>query len=244
VDSERVPEGILWSVVHGLGNLEHLVPDLQGACLAGRLLAVCIHFGLGEFELGTVFRMRDSGESVCHVFESGRTVWGALIIWIPVVNRSWWTLSLLQVSVGDSTVAASGGQATDDAISKYLSILANAGVDVRFDPAEELNYLSACAQVSLLPALSISLSADTAALTLPGSAYVVELRQLCYLVHIGADADWVVGAPFLRRYYAIYDFEVGRVGLALSTGVGGIPVVDSFENGVFSVFLASSYTFQ
>lgn len=89
---------------------------------------------------------------------------------------------------------------------------------VSLPASARLQYTIDCSAVPNLPDLSITLGGVT--FTLTGAQYTLNVEGMCLLAMTGIDIPapagplWIMGDPFLRTYYGVFDVVNKRVGLA------------------------------
>jgi hypothetical protein len=80
-------------------------------------------------------------------------------------------------------------------------------------------YVVPCSRIPTLP--TITIRPGGLPFTLTPRQYLIQFGTTCYSGFMGMDFrneegrnTWILGDVFLRAYYSIYDFRLGRVGLA------------------------------
>ncbi|KAI8841886.1 aspartic peptidase domain-containing protein [Chytriomyces cf. hyalinus JEL632] len=87
---------------------------------------------------------------------------------------------------------------------------------------EEIDmYVIPCAQARLLPDIVFHIGTNGTAFPLSSADYIVATGDKCVLAIQVLDPSahngrvfWIMGGPFMRRYYSLYDLQNGQVGLA------------------------------
>ncbi|KAJ3223016.1 hypothetical protein HDU81_009460 [Chytriomyces hyalinus] len=143
----------------------------------------------------------------------------------------YWTVPMLGVSkVGgniisppkDSAMFMDSGTSliTMDSVSVQGLVIAlgvpNAVLDEEIDM-----YVIPCAQARLLPDIVFHIGTNGTAFPLSSADYIVATGDKCVLAIQVLDPSahngrvfWIMGGPFMRRYYSLYDLQNGQVGLA------------------------------
>ncbi|KAJ3408546.1 hypothetical protein HDU80_005263, partial [Chytriomyces hyalinus] len=82
-------------------------------------------------------------------------------------------------------------------------------------------YVIPCAQARLLPDIVFHIGTNGTAFPLSSADYIVATGDKCVLAIQVLDPSahngrvfWIMGGPFMRRYYSLYDLQNGQVGLA------------------------------
>lgn len=86
------------------------------------------------------------------------------------------------------------------------------------DPFLNGEYLIKCNLVDTAPDLDIVLGGKT--YTLTAKDYIINSGSLCLFGMVGLDIPapagplWILGDPFMRKFYTIFDFGQKRLGFA------------------------------
>jgi saccharopepsin len=147
------------------------------------------------------------------------------IVWIPVIDRSYWTVPLRNLRVGNELIPSSKSQAIIDtgtslmACPKAASDRINqliGGVNIG-DGTYGVN----CDTIPQLPMIKLKMGHAT--FTLRPIDYIIRVGDTCVSGFIGVDFNlpqgypgWIIGDVFLRPYYSIYDAGNDRVGFAIA----------------------------
>ena len=185
--------------------------------------------------------------------------------WLPLVQESWWTVNLESVLVGGGNATSTSGNSQTLIIDSGTSLIIGpnsqiidlidqiqsiSGVPVRFDSNSQI-YSVSCSQVASLPSVSFVLSGSDdkkSSFTLPSNMYILEALSwdpsICPLTFQGSGngagmSPWILGVPFLRVFYSVYDYENSRVGLAASYPGTGFVTPHSSSGTPSSYGLAS-----
>jgi hypothetical protein len=142
------------------------------------------------------------------------------LTWIPVINGSgFWEVSLDGVSLDGKKIAnSSNASAVLDTGTSLLAgppEIVNALLD-------QLNIANDCSNLNSLPDIGFNVSGHL--LSLSPREYVDQdasgkectLPLMTQDVKPGERSSWILGDPFLRKYYTVYDREKMQVGLALA----------------------------
>lgn len=229
--------GLAWPGLGGRQDVPSLVPSLYQA---GQIPANLFTMYLapdgtsGELSLGEIDTSRYQGN----------------MTWLPLILEQWWTVGLTGLKTGEGSQVVSNSYSNaqttivdsgtslivgpDDQISNLVdSIQSTSGVPVYYDSSSDL-YAVYCSDVESLPTLTFTLmGADKQQYhyTMPGSTYVLASLsndpRVCALSFqksggmSDGSVDWILGDPFLRTFYSVYDYENARVGLAAASPSAG-----------------------
>jgi gastricsin len=248
--SSSAYDGLLGLAWPGLGDgVPSLVPALYQA---GQIPA----------NLFTIYLTPDGTGGELLLGEIDQTKYQGSISWIPLVLEAWWTVGLTGITVGSSNSVVSNSWASyqttiidsgtslmvgpDDQVQNIMSaIQTSSQVNVYYDQSSDLFFVY-CGDVGKLPSLTFTLMGkdnQQYLFTMSGSSYVIQSLSnspsICPLAwqksggSTGGSVDWILGDPFLRTFYSIYDYSNGRIGLAASYPSGGSIIPGS--KGVSSV---------
>jgi hypothetical protein len=229
--------GLAWPSLNQDPNTPLIVPSLyaEGA-ISENLFAIFLtpDGSGGELSVGEIDASRFSGS----------------MTWISLSEESWWAVNFIGVAVNGVGVvssdvgALSAPQSTADtaildsgtslivgpteSIDQIVAVIQSvSGVQVSYNQGS-LTYSVPCSAVNSLPPITFELAdAKTGQYfkyTLPGSAYVLPASSLsCSLgFQQGGNLNmWILGDPFLRVFYSVYDYQNSRVGLATAVSSGG-----------------------
>lgn len=246
--------GLAWPGLNSDLNVPAIVPALFAANeIAGNLFTIYLSAdgSGGELNLGEIDSTRYQGE----------------ISWMPLVRELWWSVHFVDLTIGSavSTATASSGLAIIDSGTSLIigptdaiytlmdSIQTSTGIPVYFDSSQQI-FAVLCEDVPLLPDLSFLLAGadgQSYKFTMPGASYVVSTLtsdpSICPLGLQGSDSlegassgsvSWILGDPFLRTFYTIYDYAGERVGVAAAFPSAGTTIPGDLVKG--AVFLSSA----
>ncbi|KAM7412030.1 hypothetical protein PAMA_021820 [Pampus argenteus] len=145
------------------------------------------------------------------------------ITWIPLSSESYYQIKMDSVTINGQTVACSGG----------CQAIIDTGTSLIVGPTTDINNMNTrvgattttnqngeavvnCQNIQSMPDITFTLNGN--AFTVPASAYVTQSSDSCYtgFGQEGTDQLWILGDVFIREYYAIFDTESQRIGLAKS----------------------------
>lgn len=178
--------------------------------------------GDGELSLGGVDTSKFTGD----------------IAYMTLTKQSWWTVKLNGLVVGSfaqivekaaySVIIDSGstliiGPSTE--IIDMVAAIQESGVGVKTDSLN--NYFVLCSASASVPSINITMSGSDNQqyyFVIPGQALVMAGSSgYCQLALQGMSSssgfsDWVLGDPFMRSFYSVFDYGSSRVGLAIPVG--------------------------
>jgi hypothetical protein len=247
--------GLAWPGLSGTSNVPSLVPSLyEAGQIPANLFAIYLtHDGTGgELSLGEIDETRYQGN----------------LTWLPLTLDAWWTVGMTGLTVGQSStqVVSTSWQSAETTIvdsgtsmivgpNDQVMILMEAvqsegNVPVYYSQSSELFYV-ACSDVSKLPDITFTLQGSDNQqylYTMPGESYVIQSLSsnpsVCPLsfqqsgASTGGTVDWILGDPFLRVFYSVYDYENRRVGLAAAYPSAGTVIPGSKSVGVLKSWSA------
>merc|ERR1719387_107885 len=139
------------------------------------------------------------------------------LVWAPVSNPGYWQVEMVDLMLGDKRLE----------LCRKCQVAADTGTSLLAGPTrlvdqlvKRLNVASDCSNYEHLPDLGFIVG-DTV-LYLAPEDYVERAPEGCALVLMPLDIPpprgplFVLGDPFLRKYYTVYDRERLRVGFALA----------------------------
>ena len=142
--------------------------------------------------------------------------------WIPLKMRNYWLVALNDITFDGKSVSTAPHAIVDTGTSllagptaEVKALAAKAGASP--NPFNNNQYFVDCN--ANLPTLTFTLNGID--FPLSGSDYVINAGGgICLFAMVGLDVPapagplWILGDVFLRRYYSVYDYDNGRVGLA------------------------------
>jgi len=145
------------------------------------------------------------------------------VSYVPLTSETYYEVALNGFTAGGSTVTNTAKAILDTGTSLLAlptkdaaAFAASVGASPTINPQE---YSIPCSSVSSLPTMNITIG--DVSFSLPGSAYVLNVEDVeCILGVTGLDVPApagplvILGDPFLRYYYASFDVQQKRVGLA------------------------------
>ncbi|KAM7404628.1 hypothetical protein PAMP_011960 [Pampus punctatissimus] len=143
------------------------------------------------------------------------------ITWIPLTSESYYQIKMDSVTINGQTVACSGG----------CQAIIDTGTSLIVGPTTDINNMNTqvgattnqygeavvnCQNIQSMPDVTFTLNGN--AFTVPASAYVTQSSDNCHtgFGQEGTDQLWILGDVFIREYYAIFDTEAQKIGLAKS----------------------------
>jgi len=145
------------------------------------------------------------------------------LTWAPVTNPGFWQVSMRDLAFGDEPLGFCGSAGCQVALDTGTSLLAGPSRLIR-KLIEKLHLNLDCSNYDELPNLGFLL--DEVSLHLTPSDYVERSDGTCLFSFMALDIPgprgpvFILGDPFLRRYYTVYDREHLRVGFALARHAG------------------------
>ncbi|KAF4654977.1 1,3-beta-glucanosyltransferase [Perkinsus olseni] len=220
--------GMAWPALASGGDL--FVPKLyEQGLIPNNLFGMYISRSGSEMSLGVIDESKFSGD----------------MQYLKILLEAWWTLDLESVKVGEGSSSTGGGREAiggrrlaivdtgtslitgnvDDVIALMLLIMEESGAEIEYSP--DLNFfIFDCEHILNLPTITFILrgaDGETIALPVYGNEYAMMFVDGCILTiqpHLrsGFGPQWILGDPFLRAYYTVYDYDNSRVGFASVKG--------------------------
>jgi hypothetical protein len=142
------------------------------------------------------------------------------LAWAPVTNPGYWQVALKDLAFGNAPLGLCGASGCHAAVDTGTALVAGPGRLIR-QLVEKLSVAADCSNFDSLPDLSFIFSADVV-LHLSPLDYVDKSSDGCILGLMALDIPaprgplFILGDPFLRKYYTVYDRERLRVRFALA----------------------------
>jgi len=145
--------------------------------------------------------------------------------WVPVTKRDnqyqFWQTTLTSIKVGGASVASLHIAVLDSGTSYLVGPTADANKIYKLIGATDSNGTMTvpCNNVSSLPNIVITLNGNVV-LPLTSQYYVDSTfasQNFCKVVIGGGDSDeWLLGDPFFRRYYTVFNAGQHKMGIAVA----------------------------
>jgi len=159
----------------------------------------------GELLLGGIDDTHYTGD-ITYVPLSSTTYWEIALDGLNVKGTSMTTVKKAIVDTGTSLLA--GPVSEVKAIAKEVGAI----------PFLHGEYLISCGKIKTGPSIDIVLNGKN--FTLTAADYIIPNPPLCLLGMIGLDVPapagplWILGDPFIRKFYSIFDMGQKRMGFA------------------------------
>jgi len=143
------------------------------------------------------------------------------ITWVDLSEKTYWRVNVDGAKIGTKKFGK-----TDAIVDSGTSLIVGPKKDVnaiaKIIGAKRLitgQYTVDCDKIDDIPDMSWTI--DGTVFTVPGKKLVLNTSGMCLLAITGMDfpppgPKWILGDVFMRQYYSIFDYEGGRIGLALA----------------------------
>jgi hypothetical protein len=142
------------------------------------------------------------------------------LTWVPVTNPGFWQVAMHDVHLNNESLGLCGANGCQVAVDTGTSLLAGPTRLVRM-LMDKLRVAADCSNFGSLPDVGFLIGGQV--LSLAPHEYVDKSAEGCVLGLMALDIPaprgsplFVLGDPFLRKYYTVYDRERLRVGFALA----------------------------
>jgi cathepsin D len=145
-------------------------------------------------------------------------------MYVPVSSQTYWQTNLDTMTINGKAVTSATKAIVDSGTSllagpksEVTAIAKSLGAIPLLTTGE---WLIDCGKRQKGPDLDIVLGGNT--LTLSAADYIVDNSPLCLLGMVGIDIPapagplWILGDPFMRKYYTVFDYGQKRLGFALA----------------------------
>jgi len=145
------------------------------------------------------------------------------VFWVPVIQQNYWTIGMDDFQINGKSftkvrkaVVDSGTSLIAGPVADIKQIAAAVGAHA-FIKGE---YLIDCSKITSGVPVTIVLSGQS--FTLQPKDYIINEQGTCLLAMIGLDVPapvgpfWILGDPWIRKFYSIFDFGQNRVGFAVA----------------------------
>ncbi|XP_011266425.2 lysosomal aspartic protease [Camponotus floridanus] len=144
--------------------------------------------------------------------------------YIPVSRKGYWQFTLDKIIASYINLCDENCQAVADVSAdaivgpkQHIVFINDLIGTVNINGEERVN----CHRIDLLPTISFILGGK--AFNLTGEDYIIQLpdngNTICISRFVGLDSrevEWILGVPFIGRYYTEFDMENDRIGFALA----------------------------
>ena len=237
--------GLGWPSLTAQYNVTPLVPALKKAGQINQsIFSIFLTKGGGELTIG----------------ETDPDLYIGNITWLFITQKAWWTLSLVRGHVGGVAVFSSNEQVIVDSGTSLIlgpatkvkamviGIEAMSGVRIRMVGD---HYEFACASAKRLSNITFTLQGadgDKQEFTLSGESLSVGVTRgdnCLFGMQPLSDSppSWILGDPFLRAFYTVYDYENARLGFAVSSGTHSTVLSTSGANDISQIVSVTNILF-
>lgn len=143
------------------------------------------------------------------------------LIYVPVASQNYWTINMDDLRINGKSFTTTRKAIIDSG----TSLLAGPVADVKQIAAAvgahafvKGEFLIDCGKIKSGVPLDIVLSGQT--FTLQPADYIINEQGTCLLAMIGLDIPaptgplWILGDPWIRKFYSVFDFGQNRLGFA------------------------------
>jgi len=143
------------------------------------------------------------------------------LIFFPVTQQKYWMIAMDDFKINGKSytqtrkaVVDSGTSLLAGPLAEVKEIAAALGAHA-FVKGE---FLIDCGKITTGAAVNIVLSGKT--FTLQPKDYIIDVEDTCLLAMVGLDIPaptgplWILGDPWIRKFYSVFDFGQNRVGFA------------------------------
>jgi len=143
------------------------------------------------------------------------------ITYVPLSSETYWAVKLDGLTIKGTSVT----KVTKAIVDSGTSLLAGPKDEVKAiaklvgaTPFLNGEYLIGCKKVDTAPDIDITLGGKQ--YTLTAKDYIIQTGSLCLFGMVGIDVPapmgplWILGDPFMRKFYTIFDFGQKRLGFA------------------------------
>ena len=238
--------GLAWPSLNADLNVPAIVPTMYSSNLIPN-------------NLFTIYLNSDGTNGELNVGEIDPSRYQGDIRYMPLTLKLWWTVNLIDVTLNNAAVTSTSKYSTiidsgtsliigpdDQVIALMNSIQSVSGKNVYYDSSSAI-YAVYCTDVTALPSMTFTLAGSDNQMyqfTMPAAAYIVSSLSsnpaICPLGIQGSGSisslsstsiNWILGDPFLRSFYTVYDYEESRIGVAVAYPSSGTAVPgDTFKS--------------
>lgn len=167
--------------------------------------------------------LENGGEIEIGGYDQSKIKSGSKLTWIDITKRPYWELDLKEAYI-DGHERYHGKVVIDSGTSMIIvpSRIARDINNALGGAYSEQSgyYMVDCNQVEQMPNFRFKLGNDGYEFDLQPREYIIRYMDECYSTISGFDIQanggpvWILGDAFLRHYYAVFDAENERIGLA------------------------------
>jgi cathepsin D len=205
--------GLAWQSISVDGVVPPFVSMLNAGLLDAPVFGVYLSSGdgtVGELLLGGIDTSRYTGA----------------LKYFPLISESYWEIELNGVTLGGNSVSTANKGVVDTGTSLFggpTAEVAAIAASLGATPIAPGEWTIDCAKVPTLPTLSFTMG-DGTVYSFTGAQYVDEIsasgESICLLGFTGLDVPaprgplWILGDPWIRQLYTVFDYAGERVGFA------------------------------